>query len=174
MPQGNAPVFALLDKLASCLDMETCCQWGDDHERWRVYKSAIESEKCRTDLMLAVAADPNPTLAGAVVIEVIRNGAREISAWLELLPVGSRERVTAESIYADLVVMREVVLPGVDVDPAEVAQWSAALQREAARAADNVRTLAALSEHGKTARIRALALDRARQLKRGGRAEGGS
>ena len=151
--------------LASWLQLPDRPDWSDEHERWSVYRVALRSEGSRERLMRAIAAESDLMLAGAVVNEITRNGEPDADIWVALLPAGSRERETANSILSDETIMREVVLSGHDFGPEEIATWSTALQRAAARATLSGPGLDALANGGRTARIRRLAGDRSRQLR---------
>ncbi len=140
---------------------------SNGHARWDVYRRMMDSPVEWGRLLEIVGEEPDPSIAAAVVV-----------AMLERVPAAERilwvDRTSAKNSFAVLR-MREIgVLESVSGDQGkeyplaldQLSEWSDWLQRRAAEESTSPGVLEQLSQSGRTKRIRHLATERLRVLRR--------
>lgn len=152
----NIPIAALAEELG-----ERVGDLGDEHERWRIYRLAVDVPASRPLLVDALRRELDAPLATSVVLLMLERLADDDDAgrvaWIELAPEGDDRRL-ARDRAEDLRTLRSSALSEFD------AGWSTWLQRRLAESRVEPSLLAGLAELGATRRIRATAARRLREL----------
>ena len=132
--------------------------WRDEHARWGLYRRAGEDPEGLDLLRRAVAVDPDPSLASAVVVMMLeRIESSQRDRWVGMLDPSVRKFSEVRSRELGLL---ESVRSGNDLDSIDsntVEGWSDWLQCRVAESARDGRVLSVLSRHARTKRIRRIA-----------------
>lgn len=136
-----------------------------EHGRWRLYLRAMDSPADRELLLRAVEVEPDQSVALSIVLEMMeRLPSVESREWVHRLPPG-RNRQFAEQRARDFCVMETLREGGTVVSgPGD---WSIWLQIRAAEVSTDSGLLTRLAETGGTKRVRRIAAERLRLLRRG-------
>ncbi|MEU9200064.1 hypothetical protein [Streptomyces sp. NPDC048332] len=136
-----------------------------EHDRWHLYLRAMDSPEGRKLLLRAVEVEPDQSVALSIVLEMMeRLPSVESREWVRRLPPG-KNRQFAEQRARDYCVMETLGEGGtVDGGPGD---WSVWLQLRAAEVSTDSSLLTRLAETGGTKRVRRIAVDRLRLLRRG-------
>ncbi|WP_405058258.1 hypothetical protein OG474_36735 [Kribbella sp. NBC_01505] len=158
----NAELVALINSIADLVGMEVA-DVRDEHERWKVYVPATDSDESSELLLRAVRLEPDPNVALSIVLrklEWISDSDRQ--SWIDQL-VTDKQRDYATRRARDLKVLETRPLApalhqGIDES------WSDWLQVRLAEFSPEPEVACWLSQHGRTKRIRRLALERTKKL----------
>lgn len=151
---------------------EICARLGgvaaeaeSEHDRWHLYLRAMDSPEGRELLLRAVEVEPDQSVALSIVLEMMeRLSSVESREWVHRLPPG-RNRQFAEQRAGDFYVLETLGDGGtLDGGPGD---WSVWLQLRVAEVSTDSSLLARLAESGGTKRVRRIAVDRLRLLRRG-------
>ncbi|MFF4030439.1 hypothetical protein ACFYZ2_11785 [Streptomyces sviceus] len=118
---------------------EDDASFADGHDRWSLYRAALDTSAALPPLFEAVSLEPDGPLASAVVGEV-----------LERVPEDERERWVR-------------ILPPADSVAELIDGWSDWLQGRAVHVTADQDVLSVVSRRGRTRRIRQAAVDALRQ-----------
>lgn len=138
----------------------------DEHERWAVFRAAIDGGCSPSEILAAVTVEPDVVgVATSVILEMLeRVPPGEMAAWTQVIPDGDA-RDLLERRAAEVVVLRQVLTePGRGVQ--DVSTWSDWLQRRVAVECTDQAVLQVLTTSGRTKRVRGQAGERLRQCRR--------
>jgi len=137
---------------------------SNGHERWRIYRRAVEMPQAWGDLLSAIASEPDQPMASAAAVQL-----------LERVPPEMRNAVVsalADGKGRDFAVLRSRELGildslsdgryGVGNVDKNLDSWSTWLQLRAAGEVTDERILAVLARSGRTRRVRSAAAERLR------------
>lgn len=139
------------------------------HARWEIYRRVMGSPVEWGRLLEAVEAEPDPSIATSVVLQMLeRVPEPERISWVEnistdgkhsLVSLRMREIKILEAVTGEL---------GREYSPAcdQVSEWSDWLQRRASEQSTSPRVLGQLIHSGRTKRVRHLAAERMRVLRK--------
>ncbi|WP_280716988.1 hypothetical protein [Kitasatospora sp. MAP5-34] len=154
---GDPVLGDLVRELGALVALEIP-DWRDEHARWGLYSRAGEHPEAVDLLRRAVAVDPDPSLASAVVVMMLeRIDSSQRAQWVGMLDPSVRRFSEVRSRELGLL---ESVRSGDDLDSIDsntVDGWSDWLQRRVAESARDGRVLSLLSRHARTKRIRRIA-----------------
>ncbi|TYB66660.1 hypothetical protein FXF51_16285 [Nonomuraea sp. PA05] len=144
---------------------EEIADWTDEHERWRVYRRALQDRGVHAmdPLGRAVVHERDAALALTVVLRVLELvPAGERAAWIRRLPQPG-DRDYADARARDLAVLDALAEPAGDGEEGSYAEagWSDWLQLRLAETSPRRRLLEHLAASGSTKRIRRIARERA-------------
>lgn len=158
---------AIVDSLAA-LEGGSTLDPSDGHERWALYRRA-SSLKDRTGLLFdAVRFEPDPEIALSLVLLMFdKLLAAEREAWAEQITT-AKQRDFAWKRIRELDILHSAEKGELSLDRAADThgEWSDWLQLRVADSAADGRILEILSNLGRTKRIRRIADNRIRSLKR--------
>lgn len=137
------------------------------HARWEIYRRMMDSPAEWGRLLEVVGVEPDPSIAASVVLQMLeRVPAPERVLWGDRM--SAREEYSLVSLR-----MREIGILeaasgelGSSLAPDQVSEWSDWLQRRASRESTSPEVLGRLSQSGRTKRVRHLATERLRSLRR--------
>ncbi|MEV4561397.1 hypothetical protein AB0K51_31040 [Kitasatospora sp. NPDC049285] len=156
-PDDQPELAAAVRELAAAVS-EPAGDAADEHRRWELYQRGADLSSARPALARAIAAEPVPSLASAVVVMLLPDADPEERLRLVALLPSSVRRFALDRAR-ELAVLdtlhRPDGPPGFTAD--EVVTWSDWLQRRAAEASADPRLLTLLADQGRTKRIRSLA-----------------
>ncbi|MFF5966113.1 hypothetical protein ACFY64_20715 [Streptomyces collinus] len=145
---------------------ETEASFADGHDRWSLYRAAMDTPGALPLLFEAVSLEPDGPLASGVVGEALeRVPADERDRWVRILDPSVRafsERRAHE--LGVLESLRQGAVPADSVDDL-IDGWSDWLQLRAVRAAADTAVLHVVSRKGRTKRIRQAAVEALRPPK---------
>lgn len=155
----EARIADLVRELAGMLG-DSSPNWRDEHVRWEIYRQASLLSQTAELLLRAVEAEPEATMASAVVVMMLeRVEPSERDKWLEALPPNVRRFAEARSVELGILdLMSSGDVPedfGVDT----VGGWTDWLQRKIVESTRNVDVLEILASHARTKKVRRLAHD---------------
>jgi len=136
----------------------------DEHDRWRVYAPAVNSEDCADLLLEAVGLEPDPNVALSVVLrklEVVPQADRQ--RWVDGL-TGDIQRQFAARRAAELQVLETRPLAS-SLRAGIEQEWSDWLQLRLAESSPEHNVTYWLSRAGRTKRIRRTAAERLKHLR---------
>ncbi|SNS19750.1 hypothetical protein [Actinacidiphila glaucinigra] len=145
----------------------------DEHERWALYRRALEHPACLPDLFDAVAVEPDPSVALGIVLQVLGGlPPDERAAWTDRLGT-ERGRAYAARRARELGILQGASVTALLQDASVPESWSDWLQLRLAESSQEPAVLNRLVAAGRTKRIRRLASERERAIRRHSpRAEG--
>jgi hypothetical protein len=142
---------------------------ASEHARWGIYQRMMDSPADWDPLRELVAAEPDSSVAVAVVLAMLeRVPAAERMLWVDgtsmrkessLVILRRQEVGILEAVSGDLGI-------GYSLAPAQVSDWSDWLQRRASQESTSPAVLEQLTQSGRTRRVRHLAAERLRFLRR--------
>lgn len=134
--------------------------FADGHDRWSLYRGAMDTPAALPLLFEAVSLEPDGPLASGVVGEVLeRVPGEERERWVGILPPAVRGFSAGRA--RDLGVLESLERGAVPAETVEdlIDGWSDWLQSRAVRATADRDVLRVVSEKGRTERTRQAALD---------------
>jgi hypothetical protein len=137
---------------------------SDGHERWRIYRLAVDLPEAWADLLDAVRHEADPTIASAVAVQLLEVVPPEMrGAVVDVLDKGKGHDFAATR-SKELGIMDELLAGRYDakIARAQVDSWSTWLQLRAVSQVANEEILAELSKSGRTKRVRYVASRRMR------------
>lgn len=137
---------------------------SDGHERWRIYRLAVDLPEAWADLLDAARHEADPAITSAVVVQLLEVVPPEMRpAVVDVLGKGEGHDFAATR-SKELGIMDELLADRYDakIAHAEVGSWSTWLQLRAASQVANGEILAELSKSGRTKRVRYVASRRMR------------
>ncbi|MGI5428689.1 hypothetical protein [Streptomyces sp. CA-179760] len=153
-----------LDRAAGRTESEA--SFADGHDRWSLYRAAMDAPGALPPLFEAVSLEPDGPLASGVVGEVLeRVPAGEREPWVRILDPSVRafsERRARE--LGVLESLRQGAVPAEGIGDL-VDGWSDWLQLRAVRAAADTAVLRVVSRKGRTRKIRQAAVEALRPPK---------
>ncbi|MFC6081594.1 hypothetical protein [Sphaerisporangium aureirubrum] len=136
---------------------------NDEHERWRLYKLAMDTPAAVPSLFDCLALERDPAVQSAAVVMMIeRIESDQRGRWVDLLP---REHMEfARTRMRELAKLDELRSGNYSAEriAREVANWSNWLQFGAVKYASDETVLNVLAENGRTKRIRNMAVQKSR------------
>ncbi|MDO0936693.1 hypothetical protein QQY66_35125 [Streptomyces sp. DG2A-72] len=139
---------------------EAECSFTDGHDRWSLYRAALDTPAVLPLLFDAVSLEPDGPLASGVVGDVLeRVPEDEREQWVQILPRGVRDFSARRA--RELRVLASLEEGGVPADAAGelIGGWSDWLQLRAVRAASDKEVLHVVSQKGRTKAIRRAATE---------------
>jgi hypothetical protein len=139
---------------------EDDASFADGHDRWSLYRAAMDIPAALPLLFEAVSLEPDGPLASAVVGAVLeRVPGDERERWVRILPPAVRG--FSERRARDLGVLESFEQGAVSAEVVDdlIDGWSDWLQRRAVRVTADQDVLRVVSQKGRTKRIRRAALD---------------
>ncbi len=144
-----------LRQLEAILGTTVIADYSDDHTRWGLYRTAINAPEALPTLLRAVSVEQDASLASGVVGEVLeRIDPQARPAWVQALDPSVREfsaRRTRELHVLESI--RSGTFPATQVADV-IDEWSNWLQLRIATDVSDKVINQALSERGRTKRIR--------------------
>ena len=138
----------------------------DGHSRWALYRQALGAGQPSDLLLDAVAFEPDPSIALSLVLHVLEEVPEgDRPTWISRLS-DSKGRDYATKRGEELGILQAAVAGDLAIDAVSMVfdAWSDWLQLRVAETCLDRAILGALSEHGRTKRIRRIASDRERSL----------
>ncbi|WP_328356743.1 hypothetical protein OG800_17415 [Streptomyces sp. NBC_00445] len=142
------------------LQYEAECSFTDGHDRWSLYRAALDTPAALPLLFDAVSLEPDGPLASGVVGDVLeRVPEDEREQWVQLLPPGVRDFSARRA--RELGVLASLEQGGMPSDAVGeiIDGWSDWLQLRAVRAASDKEVLHVVSQKGRTKAIRRAATE---------------
>lgn len=134
------------------------------HERWRIYRRAVEMPQAWADLLAAIGSDPDQPMASAAAVQLLERVPPEMrNAVVGALANGKgRDFVALRS--RELGILESLSDGRYDVGNVHehLDSWSTWLQLRAAGEVTDERILAELARSGRTRRVRSTASERLR------------
>jgi len=155
-----------VDSLAR-LTGETIGDASSGHERWRIYRRAVDLQQTWTRLLEVIRHEPDPAIASAVVVQLLERVSPDIRPLVvATLPEG-KHRDFAETRSREIGILEAHSTGHYTPGPApnNVDSWSTWLQLRVSNHANDKRVLEELAVAGRTKRVRAAATQRLRSLK---------
>ncbi|MFE6286586.1 hypothetical protein [Streptomyces sp. NPDC057877] len=142
---------------------------SDGHARWEVYRRAMDSPDEWDALLEIVGREPDPSIAMSVVLRMLeRVPEAERTAWAERVPLEEKRSSALLRVRELRILEAARGAAAAERAPAsdEVPEWSDWLQRRAAEESVSPEVLELLSQSGRTRRVRHVAAQRLRVLRR--------
>ncbi|WP_155371550.1 hypothetical protein [Catellatospora vulcania] len=155
---GGDAFAGALTVLASCAGVPVPEDPHDEHERWPVYEQAMSRRECHGQLMATVAADPDPVLVMAVVVQMLGVDRKSRGEWVALARDESGRAYASRRAAEHAILEAHGDVPGLDA--AVMASWTDWLQRNLSEVSRAPEVLDLLARHGRTKRIRRTASNR--------------
>nr|WP_202477997.1 hypothetical protein [Streptomyces sp. SID5470] len=143
---------------------EDDASFADGHDRWSLYRAALDTSAALPLLFEAVSLEPDGPLASGVVGEVLeRVPEDERERWVGILPPAVRDFSARRA--RDLGVLESLQRGAVPADSVAdlIDGWSDWLQGRAVHVTADQDVLRVVSRRGRTKRIRQAAVDALRQ-----------
>jgi hypothetical protein len=139
--------------------------FGDGHERWSLYRAAMDTSSALPLLFDAVSLEPDGPLASGVVGEVLeRVPSDERERWVRILAPSVRDFSARRARELDVLEsLAQGAVPADSVDDL-IDSWSDWLQRRAVGATTDKAVLSVVSHKGRTKKVRQAAADALRRL----------
>jgi len=154
----------VLRHLARAVGRPGDASFADGHDRWSLYRAALDTPGALPLLFEAVSLEPDGPLASAVVGEVLeRVPGDERERWVGILPPAVRDFSARRA--RDLGVLESLQRGAVSADSVAelIDEWSDWLQGRAVRVTADQDVLRVVSRRGRTKRIRQAAVDALRR-----------
>ncbi|MFI5674818.1 hypothetical protein [Streptomyces cellulosae] len=143
---------------------EDDASFADGHDRWSLYRVAMDSPAALPLLFEAVSLEPDGPLASGVVGDVLERVPRdERERWIRALPPVVRDFSARRT--RDLEVLESLKQGAVSAEAVDdlIDGWSDWLQLRAVRVTTDQDVLRVVSHKGRTKRTRRAAMDALRQ-----------
>lgn len=168
MPRNLDQVTAALAHRLGAAPGDLAGVLHDEHERWALYRTALEHPACLPDLFDAVAAEPDQNVGLGIVLQVLgRLSPDERPAWTDRLGT-EHGRAYAARRACELGILRSPSVTARLDDASVPESWSDWLQLRLAESSQEPAVLIRLMDAGRTKRIRRLASERERSIRRQG------
>ncbi|MFF3399107.1 hypothetical protein ACFYW6_11365 [Streptomyces sp. NPDC002659] len=157
--EPTAPLLELLRQLETVLGRTAAPDVTDGHVRWHLCRAATRVEAALPILLRAVSQERDPSLASAVVVEVLeRLAPQERAAWVQALDPAVRD-FSARRVQ-ELEALEAVDSGHFTTDEMRrtIDSWTNWLQLRIVAVSDDREILLLFSELGRTKRIRNTAL----------------
>ncbi|WP_405770283.1 hypothetical protein OG539_37000 [Actinacidiphila glaucinigra] len=139
---------------------------SDEHERWALYRRALEDPACLPGLYDAVAVEPDQSVALGIVLHVLGGlPPSERPAWVDRLGT-ERGRAFAARRAREIGILQSASVTALFADEAVQDPWSDWLQLCLAESSQEPAVLNRFAAAGRTKRIRRLATERERSIRR--------
>ncbi|MFI6930713.1 hypothetical protein [Streptomyces sp. NPDC050287] len=151
----------LLRQLAQAVGHdEAGASFTDGHERWSLYRAAMDTPAALSLLFEAVSLERDGPLASGVVGDVLeRVPEDERRRWVEVLPPSVRDFPARRARELGVLASLERGAVPVAAVGGRIDGWSDWLQLRAVRATPDKEVLRVISEQGRTKKIRRAAAD---------------
>ncbi|GAA1555371.1 hypothetical protein [Kribbella lupini] len=139
------------------------------HARWDVYRRMMDSPVEWGRLLEFVAAEPDPSIATSLVLKMLeRVPAAERVVWVDRMTVRDEHPLVSLRLREIRILEAASGELGMEQSfaPDQISEWSDWLQRRASEESTSPGVLELLSQSGRTRRVRHLAAERLRFLRR--------
>ncbi|KUJ41139.1 hypothetical protein AB0N87_09415 [Streptomyces sp. NPDC093228] len=141
---------------------------SDEHDRWAVYRDALDDPAHLPDLFDVVALEPLDSISLGIVLHLLGGlPPSERPSWIDRLG-NDRSRAYATCRARELAVLQGDSVTALLDDPSVQDSWSDWLQLGLAGSSDERAVLHRLATEGRTKRIRRLASERIRTIEHRG------
>ncbi|MEU6514892.1 hypothetical protein [Streptomyces sp. NPDC046978] len=139
---------------------------SDEHDRWAVYRRALDEPAQLPALFDVVAVEPDDSISLGIVLHLLATlPPSDRQSWIDRLGA-DRGRAYATRRARELAVLQGDSVTTLLDDPSVQDSWSDWLQLGLADSSDEPAVLHRLATKGRTKRIRRLASERIRTLER--------
>jgi hypothetical protein len=134
------------------------------HERWRIYRRAVEMPQAWADLLAAIASEPDQPIASAAAVQLLERVPPEMRNAVVGVLADGKGRDFAALRSRELGILEALSDGRYDIGnvPELLDSWSTWLQLRAAGEVTDERILAELARSGRTRRVRSAASERLR------------
>ncbi|MFD8035516.1 hypothetical protein ACFV3F_43720 [Streptomyces sp. NPDC059717] len=141
---------------------------SDEHDRWAVYREALDDPAHLPDLFDVVALEPLDSISLGIVLHLLGSlPPSERPSWIDRLGT-DRSRAYATRRAREVAVLQADSVTALLDDPSVQDSWSDWLQLGLADSSDEPAVLHRLATEGRTKRVRRLASERIRTIERHG------
>jgi hypothetical protein len=157
-----------LERIAALLD-DHVGDASSGHERWRFYRRAIDLPGSWTDLLNAIKYEPDPSIASAVVVQLLERVPAEMRPTVVDVLGDGKEHDFVAARSRELEILESLLASAYDAQivHSRFASWSTWLQLRVAAEVGDQRILGQLAQSGRTKRVRSVAARRLRSGKPG-------
>ena len=149
------------ERLAARIE-ERAGDLSSGHQRWRIYRRAIEIPRVWADLLAAIASEPDQAIASAAAVQLLGRVPPEMRSRVVGVLPGGKGRDFAALRSRELGTLESLTDGDAGSVPEGLDSWSTWLQLRAADEVTDEMILAELARSGRTRRVRSAASRRLR------------